>query len=207
MIVWHPAGHEHSNLFHDTGGACLNIEFPNTIELGASKQWNVWKVTATNPFAVSLALRIRQELYRADELSPFAIEGLANAILAESARIPVPLRKYMIENVKEELRARFADRLSLRALATQQGVHPAHLSRAFHKLTGLTLTDYVRLLRIHAAISDMRGDPSMSLAQIAAKTGFADQSHFTRTFRRYVGQTPNEFRRSLVKSLVKFRAR
>jgi len=41
----------------------------------------------------------------------------------------------------------------------------------------------------------MLEDPSFALATIALEAGFADQSHFTRTFRRATGFTPREYRR------------
>jgi AraC-like DNA-binding protein len=37
-------------------------------------------------------------------------------------------------------------------------------------------------------------DPGRSLAQVAAATGFADQSHFNRTFKRFTGMTPGHYR-------------
>ena len=54
---------------------------------------------------------------------------------------------------------------------------------------------YVRRLRLNWAAAELaRSDAS--LAQTALAAGFADQSHFTRAFRRYTGFTPSAYRRT-----------
>jgi AraC family transcriptional regulator len=74
------------------------------------------------------------------------------------------------------------------------GVHPAHLARVFRQQYGCTLGDYVRRLRVEFACRRMTtGDTP--LVEIALAAGFADQSHFTKTFKSLVGITPAEFQR------------
>src|SRR5438309_1537917 len=76
------------------------------------------------------------------------------------------------------------------------GRHLAHVARVFRAFKNCTLGEYVRALRIkHAAQRMARTDAS--LAEIAAATGFSDQSHFSRTFKRQTGLLPSEFRASL----------
>lgn len=86
--------------------------------------------------------------------------------------------------------------LSLSQLARQADVHPVHLSRAFPAYFQCTLGDYLRLLKVQRA-SGLLADPNHSLAAIAADCGFADQSHFIRTFRRHQHTTPYAFRKLL----------
>jgi AraC family transcriptional regulator len=58
----------------------------------------------------------------------------------------------------------------------------------------VSIGTYVRALRVKHAKELL---PKRSLVEVALACGFADQSHFTRTFRRIEGMTPTEFRRSL----------
>jgi AraC family transcriptional regulator len=73
-------------------------------------------------------------------------------------------------------------------------VHPAHLSRAFHRRFGSPVLAYVRRARVRAA-ADLLRRSSLALADVAAAAGFADQSHLTRVFKQATGVTPGRYRR------------
>jgi AraC family transcriptional regulator len=74
-------------------------------------------------------------------------------------------------------------------------VHPAHLSRAFRTYFKVSVGSYVRRLRLDWAREELARSTT-SLATVALAAGFADQSHFTRAFKRHTGLTPQRFRRS-----------
>jgi AraC-like DNA-binding protein len=64
----------------------------------------------------------------------------------------------------------------------------------FRQIHGCTVGEYVRKLRINAACHDLN-DSEIPLAEVALTSGFADQSHFSRVFKRQVGMTPGAFRK------------
>ncbi len=81
---------------------------------------------------------------------------------------------------------------TLAAMARTLGASPTHLVRAFTRTFGVPPHAYLVGRRVDAArrlILD--GVPA---ADVAAATGFHDQPHLTRHFRRYVGTTPGRFR-------------
>jgi AraC family transcriptional regulator len=102
-----------------------------------------------------------------------------------------------LQRVKDRLHEEFRERLRMRDLARDAGVHPVHLARAFRKFEKRTPGEYQQHLQIRAAC-DLLWEPEWPLAEIAAECGFADQSHFTRTFRRMAATTPLRFRQSVV---------
>ncbi|GMQ28083.1 chromate resistance protein ChrB domain-containing protein [Algoriphagus confluentis] len=89
--------------------------------------------------------------------------------------------------------------LSLKELSESLNVHPSYLSREFSKyFDDLSFGDYIRKLRIEKAIVLLH-DPKHTLSEIAYLTGFSDQSHFNRIFKKNTGMNPSEFRKSLDK--------
>lgn len=86
--------------------------------------------------------------------------------------------------------------LSLKGLSETLQVHPAYLSREFSKyFDNLSFGDYIRKLRIEKAIQLLGS--KHTLTEIAYLTGFSDQSHFTRIFKKHTGQSPSEYRKNL----------
>ncbi|MDJ1468860.1 chromate resistance protein ChrB domain-containing protein [Xanthocytophaga flava] len=89
--------------------------------------------------------------------------------------------------------------LSLKEISEGLNIHPAYLSREFSKyFNNLSFGEYIRKLRIEKAMDLLQGS-SHSLAEIAYLTGFSDQSHFTRIFRKYTDQSPAEYRKRINK--------
>ncbi|MCO4293588.1 chromate resistance protein [Solitalea sp. MAHUQ-68] len=89
--------------------------------------------------------------------------------------------------------------LSLKDISKDLNVNPSYLSREFSKyFDDLSFGEYIRKLRIEKAIQLLQS-PVYSLTEIAYLTGFSDQSHFTRIFKKYTGQNPSEFRKNLSK--------
>ena len=63
----------------------------------------------------------------------------------------------------------------------------------FRRSVGEGIGDHIHRLRVRTACERLL-DPHASLAEVSFATGFADQSHFTRSFRRITGMTPALFR-------------
>ena len=68
-----------------------------------------------------------------------------------------------------------------------------HLPRVFRRWKRQGIGEYVHRLRIRAACEQMLR-PETPIADIGLANGFADQSHFTRSFRRVTGMSPARFR-------------
>ena len=79
-------------------------------------------------------------------------------------------------------------------LATEIDVHPVHLSREFPKHFHTGLGDYLRRIKVQRAMT-LLGESQRTLTEIGFECGFADQSHFIRSFKNYHGVTPLEYRR------------
>lgn len=86
--------------------------------------------------------------------------------------------------------------LSLKEISKGLNVHPSYLSREFSKyFEDLSFGEYIRKLRIEKAIQLMQSS-QYSLTEIAYLTGFSDQSHFTRIFKKHTGKNPSAYKKS-----------
>lgn len=89
--------------------------------------------------------------------------------------------------------------LSLQRASAELEINPAYLSREFSKyFDNLSFGEYMRKMRIEKAIG-LIGTTNYSLTEIAYLTGFSDQSHFNRIFKKQTGQSPSTFKKSLKK--------
>ena len=73
---------------------------------------------------------------------------------------------------------------------------PYHFARRFKVATGLPPHQYLIVRRVERAKQLLQQDRDFSLAEIAARAGFSDQSQFSQHFKRAVGVTPGQFRTS-----------
>jgi AraC family transcriptional regulator len=148
--------------------------------------------------STAIAWRIASELHAGDESWPLAAEGLVLQLLSTAGRAePRPVRRgCWILDARELLHERAPVALTLSELAQAVGVHPTHLARSFRREYGVTVGQYARGLRLDWASAQL-ALPDVSLAEVAADAGFADQSHFTRAFRAYAGVTPGRYRELL----------
>jgi AraC family transcriptional regulator len=83
--------------------------------------------------------------------------------------------------------------LTLDDLAAVAHLSPYHFARMFKTSTGLPPHQYVITRRVERAKRLLRDGGDLTLAQVAARSGFWDQGHFTRHFKRLVGVTPKRF--------------
>jgi len=89
--------------------------------------------------------------------------------------------------------------LSLEQASKELDINPAYLSREFSKyFENLSFGEYIRKMRIEKAIQLIQ-TTNYSLTEIAYLTGFSDQSHFTRIFKKFTGQNPLSFRKKMAK--------
>jgi AraC family transcriptional regulator len=83
---------------------------------------------------------------------------------------------------------------TLEQMAAVARLSPYHFARQFKKATGLPPHQYVILRRVEWAKQLLQAKPGLSLAEVAARAGFSDQSQFGYHFKRLAGVTPGQFR-------------
>ena len=198
-VVFIPAGEAHSDYFLDGGSRCFHFEIardwlgdiaPNSATLQRSVEFKDGTISR-------LIMKLYREFRSMDAFASLAIEGLTLEMLAEVSRRQIAGRgrnpPAWLERVVELLHAQFSESLTLPTIAKAVGVHPAHLAREFRRYYRCTVGDYILRLRMDSACRAL-STSSTALSEIALANGFADQSHFSRTFKRFTGMTPAFYR-------------
>jgi AraC family transcriptional regulator len=103
------------------------------------------------------------------------------------------LSRSRLNRVVEYIHAHLDDNLELSKLSEVAGLNVYHFARAFKQSTRESPHQYVLRRRIEHA-KELLCQPQLSVIEASARTGFVDQSHFSKVFRRMVGVAPSEYR-------------
>ena len=199
--VWtEPVGEAHSNRVGPEGARVLVIQpDPNDVDLlGACRPLLDGVHHFKHGGVAHLARCMIPELGPSDGIDALMIEGLALQILSTGARRTSSSARTSrwLDTALQVIHDCFREPLTVSRIAEAVGLHPGHFARVFKAETGVTVGRYVRRLRIDWAAVQLR-TTAEPIGRIAIRARFADQSHFTREFRRYTGTTPLKYRESL----------
>ncbi|ALS96864.1 AraC family transcriptional regulator [Lacimicrobium alkaliphilum] len=132
-----------------------------------------------------------------------AVVGFLSELMHKLANQPVkaqPPASEILEKTASYLDSHAATEVSLETLCKLSGFSAGHLVRAFKKHFGLTPHAYLINRRVQLGRQELKN--GTSIIEAALNTGFADQPHFQRVFKRLMAATPNQYRASSVDQQV-----
>lgn len=148
------------------------------------------KLLAGRFHALFSAVTGNEEQMRCEEL---LLSVVADAMRETAMREERAAAPYSIAHARSMIDDDPAAEISLADLAQESGLSRFQVLRAFARATGFTPHAYLVQARVHLARRLIAtGTP---LAEVAAKSGFADQSHMTRAFVSRFGLTPGAYAR------------
>lgn len=206
VIVINP-GEVHTGQSADGQGWSYRTLYPRadalkklTVELGGPPQIPFFPAPVIRDNHLAYLIR---NLHRTLESSESTLEretvfmvAMAQLIRRHAADKPIlptaRVEPQAIRQVRDYLEAHYAENISLNHLAQLANFSPFYLNRVFRQMMGLPPYAYLTQIRITNAKKLLTlGEP---IAQVALETGFVDQSHFSRHFKRFVGVTPGQYR-------------
>lgn len=199
-VGFNPAGMEH-------GGAIgANDTLLFAVEL--DQEWI--EPFATNPVICQtvahldagpllwLGLRLYREYLQSGDACSATVESLTWEMLATAAEWKAnggDTPRWW-PRVEELVRECFRQPLSMADIAAEAGVHPVHVARVCRRVQGRTIGEYLQALRLQLACQLLAAG-ELPISEIAAESGFSDQSHFTRMLQRYAHITPGQLRQTM----------
>lgn len=120
--------------------------------------------------------------------------GIYEQLLHHASESMESIHRSVVE-ARQYIDTNFARDLSLDQIAEHVRMSPFHLARIFKSAMRCTVMDYVTQRRIDEAQRLMR-ESRLSIKEIAADVGYADQNYFSRVFRRLTGTTPSTYRKA-----------
>ncbi len=199
-LVFHSAHTVHEDeMFGPSRFFAVNLLAPweaLIAELGGSRA-HVFELYGGDPIWV--ALRLYREFLARDDSSDTTVEALVYELCAIiAARKPEDAHEPLwLAQIDRAIHERFQEPLDIAVMASDLGVHPSHMCRAFRRFRGHTITDAVFGARVQH-VARRLAESDAPLSAIACEAGFADQSHMTRVFKRITGYPPGEHRRKVL---------
>src|SRR5215510_10723523 len=99
-----------------------------------------------------------------------------------------------VNRVMDYVEAHLAEDLTLDRLAAVAAFSPFHFHRVFVAITGETLSDFIRRIRLERAASSLTLMRETSVLEIALRCGFSSAASFARAFKNHFGMSASEWR-------------
>ncbi|WP_089916531.1 helix-turn-helix transcriptional regulator [Chitinophaga rupis] len=191
-IVYYHAGEMHRNTHTRHPSKNLNLEITGTFLKQYQLTETLLHKAISRQHAPFTMLKIYKELLANDTVAAPAMVMLLLELLQEGITEKSATPKW-VSIIRELMQDCWDEPLTLTDLAEATGIHPITISKHFSQYFGCTFGAYMRKLRVAKSMPMIRAGEN-SLTEIAYTCRFADQSHFTRTFKSLTGLLPREYR-------------
>lgn len=99
----------------------------------------------------------------------------------------------LMERIMQSISRHLGDSdFSVEQLCAEAAISRAHLHRKMKEMTGLSVTEFIRNIRLEQAARLLR-ERKLNVTQVAYTVGFSSLGYFTTVFRKHFGVTPREF--------------
>ena len=191
-------------LFPDPSSKIAQIFSAQTSE---SQMSLTQKITGERPYEKEILEHLQQldKLCQHLEGNELAVQihllSIFQKLLEEKAYTPrqnkLITQSDLVKKALLNIQQSFLDPPAIVDLADSLNISVNHFIRLFKTMVGSTPKQYIQNLRLHQALSLMKNDPSIPIAEIASRSGFDDNNYFSRVFKEKVGISPSHYLKSI----------
>lgn len=187
---------------------CLEVdpEYTDTAieRVARGKHWSPTLIDEyKDPGFAALQREVRRSILGDPITEPMYLEQLVEGMLARFAcflvglSTAVPAREILktavFRQIVNFIESNLASKLSVKELAEMAELSRSHFTRAFQNAMGEPPQEYIIGRRLSRA-REMLADVQLTIAEVAAATGFSSQAHLTTAFKKRLGVTPSDYR-------------
>jgi len=189
-------GEQHRCYGFSPGTKKINLDFSDAqLKEVSFSEDKLCKLIHSSPYFKFVLTHLYQEVVNNNLETPASASIILHSFfntkqLSVIEKLPPKWIRSLIELLHDTRQANF----TLNEMSPILGVHPTTISRAFSQYFSTTLSRYLQMIKVDKALVLVRSS-HLSLTEIAYACGFADQAHFTRTFKEMTGILPKNFRK------------
>ncbi|QND54336.1 helix-turn-helix domain-containing protein (plasmid) [Phyllobacterium sp. 628] len=139
---------------------------------------------------------VNELLLRIERVGFDPYQMVAHGRNAASAEVSNQQSSRLVARICDFIAGNFLHDIGSIDIAASAGVHPKYAMNVFKKSTGMTLNNYVSLLRLSYAQAMLLREEA-NVLQVAMDSGFGSLSAFNKSFRNIAGMSPSDFRRDM----------
>jgi AraC family transcriptional regulator len=191
-LIYNPPNTVHRDHFESRSGRFFAISAEPSALAGGEMTGVARRVERIEEHVI--VIRLMRECASWDHDSPTIAESLCLALFSGLDRRRIDAAPRWLTTAAAMLCEQGEEPVTIGELSRHLGVHRTHLTRTFLRVHGCTPAEFSRLHRLRRA-ADLLSTTRAPIVEIALASGFTDQSHFTKHFRRTWSITPGQFRR------------
>ena len=191
-VLYRTANYEHSNSFSNKGGLCLNIEMNDCEQIMTLNELHLPSKVSKQKGVIELyklLYALKQGLPN-DVINIYCYESMIAVINVFNGKGDLNWVKKMKERIDDNP----IETISLDKLSIEFSLHPNYIVRKFKEITGFKLSEYLTKIRLEHSVKYLLSNEE-NITTIALESGFYDQSHFNKNFKKLLDTTPNHFRK------------
>lgn len=166
----------------------LNTLFRKAVQLAKVHPFYIDELSSSMALQIEACTSVSQ----IDSLTLLMLHKYCLLVKNHSHKSTSPL----ISRCMDYIDLQYQSELSLDSLAKMCSVTNSYLSSQFRKEVDMTITDYINSTRIKHSLF-LLNTTDQSIQDIAINSGFSDANYFTRTFKKYQGMSPKDYRKSV----------
>jgi AraC-like DNA-binding protein len=155
-------------------------------------RWSEYMLSAEE---AKVAHAIDELLLRIERI-PFDSFSLVDSSGRDVAAEPAdPISFGRVQHICDFVAENFRQDIDSSDIALHADIHPKYAMNIFRRSTGMTLNEYVNLLRLSFAQAMLITNDDANVLHVAMESGFGSLSAFNKSFRKISGKSPSDFRR------------